>query len=43
MDNIIRESEVAVDAEVGVGAKVEVGGVITWPTSSTPCAGHVTW
>ena len=47
------ESEVAVDAEVEVGAEVEVrgdtpflssmqmGGVIPWPTSSTPRAGHV--
>ena len=48
MDDIIQESEVAVDVEVEVGAAVEVGadfvhhGMITWPTSSTPRSG-VTW
>ena len=42
------ESEVAVDAEVEVGANsplstTQMGGVIPSPTSSTPRAGHVTW
>ena len=48
------ESEVAVDAGVEVGLKLkweptlllsttQMGGVIPWPTSSTPRASHVTW
>ena len=48
------ESEVVVDAEVEVGLKLkweltlllsttQMGGVIPWPTSSTPRAGNVTW
>ena len=40
MDDIIQETGVAVDAEVEVGAEVEM---IAWPTSFTPRAGHVTW
>ena len=52
MDDIIEESEVAVDAKCG--AEVEVGAdspfvhhtdgrSVPWPTSCTPRAGHVTW
>ena len=44
-------NQVAVDAEVEVevGADyilwstTQMGRVIAWPTSSTPCASHVTW
>ena len=42
------DAEVEVRAEVEVGADSPLvhntdGGVIAWPTSSTPRAGHVTW
>ena len=31
------------EVEVGADSTTQVGGVIAWPMSSTPRAGHVTW
>ena len=47
MDEIIAESEVAVEVGAEVGVRTDSPfvhlGVIAWPTSSTPRASHVTW
>ena len=53
MDDIIQESEVCSGRWLNWGLKLkweltlllsttQMGGVIAWPTSSTPRAGHVT-